>query len=253
MGWRFRRLGFLSVVVVLAALALAACEAMSEAAARPRLRRHPGEQLHGDRQRSARIRQGGRWARIRGLTKWRAVALAVVVALLAAAPSAQADGDYVRKYSRAAAVIAGWDVPVYCWAEVENWNRLFPPNAAGVYLRVRGEIHLHPLRCLALAKALVNGLRPAGIAGKVDLAHGLQTLAHEAWHAAGVFNEKQADCYGMQEIETMSAKLGLGRQYGQNLGRLFWKNFYNRPGYLYWSPKCRDDGRWDLYRGSVWP
>ena len=175
----------------------------------------------------------------------------VVLAFGIAAPVARADGDIVPRYSRVAAAIAGWPVPVRCWNEQQNWNANFNPGVVGIYSPRFGEIELAPQVCFALAAAA--NVKPRGPDNKLLLAEAVQTLAHESEHAHGIRNERPADCYGMQQVEFVATNLGLGRRYGRGLARLFWVYVYNAPGYIYSSPKCYEGGPWDLYERSVWP
>ena len=85
----------------------------------------------------------------------------------------------------------------------------------------------------------------------------LQTVAHESYHLLGYSNEAQVDCYGMQSIWFVASSLGASVSEAQAFAQLFATRIYplrraDTP--LYWSPECRDGGRYDLRPAShAWP
>lgn len=85
----------------------------------------------------------------------------------------------------------------------------------------------------------------------------LETVAHESYHLLGYTNEAQVDCYGMQSIWFVASSLGATVPESQALAQLFATRIYplrrvETP--QYWSPECRDGGRYDLRPAShSWP
>jgi len=91
----------------------------------------------------------------------------------------------------------------------------------------------------------------------VPIVWALQTVAHESYHLLGYTNEAQVDCYGLQSIWFVATSLGASVAEGQAYAQLFATRIYplrrvETP--LYWSPECRDGGRYDLRPAShSWP
>ena len=82
----------------------------------------------------------------------------------------------------------------------------------------------------------------------------LNTLAHEAWHLAGVRNESAAECYAVQTIEFTARRLGADEVRARQLALAFVVTQYDRMPSAYRSDECRDGGEFDLRRDSpVWP
>jgi hypothetical protein len=90
-----------------------------------------------------------------------------------------------------------------------------------------------------------------------DITMALAVVAHESYHVLGYSNEAQVECYGMQSIWFVASKLGASVAESQALGSLYATQMYplrrtRTPAY--WSPECRDRGKYDL-RPSLarWP
>jgi hypothetical protein len=90
-----------------------------------------------------------------------------------------------------------------------------------------------------------------------DITMALAVVAHESYHVLGYSNEAQVECYGMQSIWFVASKLGASVAESQALGSLYATQMYplrrtRTPAY--WSPECRDGGKYDL-RPSLgrWP
>ena len=90
-----------------------------------------------------------------------------------------------------------------------------------------------------------------------DVVWALQTVAHESYHLLGYTNEAQVDCYGMQSIWFVASSLGGSTLESQALAQLFATRIYpfrriETP--QYWSPECRNGGKYDLRpTSSAWP
>ena len=91
--------------------------------------------------------------------------------------------------------------------------------------------------------------------GRITMA--LAVVAHESYHVLGYSNEAQVECYGMQSIWFVANKLGASIDEAQALASLYATRMYptrraNTPAY--WSPECRDGGKYDLRRSLArWP
>jgi hypothetical protein len=81
------------------------------------------------------------------------------------------------------------------------------------------------------------------------------TLAHEAMHIAGYYDEGIADCYAMQLTAVTASRLGAEKAYADELQALNSEfSRENRSGTEYDSPDCYDEGPLDLApEDSRWP
>ena len=91
----------------------------------------------------------------------------------------------------------------------------------------------------------------------ISIVNALQTVAHESYHLLGYRNEAQVDCYGMQSLWFVASSLGASAAESQALAQLYATRMYPTRQVAtptYWSPECRDGGRYDLRRAShAWP
>jgi hypothetical protein len=89
------------------------------------------------------------------------------------------------------------------------------------------------------------------------MAMALAVVAHESYHILGYSNEAQVECYGMQSIWFVASKLGATVPEAQALASLYATRMYplrrtRTPEY--WSPECRDGGKYDLRPALArWP
>jgi hypothetical protein len=90
-----------------------------------------------------------------------------------------------------------------------------------------------------------------------DITMALAVVAHESYHLLGYTNEAQVECYGMQSIWFVASKLGGSVAESQALASLYATRMYPERRIqtpTYWSPECRDGGRYDLRRSLArWP
>src|SRR3954454_7859397 len=90
-----------------------------------------------------------------------------------------------------------------------------------------------------------------------DIAMALAVVAHESYHVLGYSNEAQVECYGMQSIWFVASKLGASVSESQALASLYATRIYpsrRTQTPAYWSPECRDGGKYDLRRSLArWP
>jgi hypothetical protein len=87
--------------------------------------------------------------------------------------------------------------------------------------------------------------------------HAVQTLAHEAFHLAGIRGEAEADCYAMQRLGVVGIWLGADPAFAADMLGWMW-NWYQHHQVTkpseYFSPDCREDGPLDLTPGDGnWP
>ncbi|HXR10654.1 MAG TPA: hypothetical protein VN770_00015 [Gaiellaceae bacterium] len=91
----------------------------------------------------------------------------------------------------------------------------------------------------------------------VAIAQALATVSHESYHLFGYTNEAQVECYGMQSIWFVASKLGASLDEAQAFAHFYATRLYPAREYqtpTYWSPECRDGGKYDLRPAShAWP
>jgi hypothetical protein len=91
----------------------------------------------------------------------------------------------------------------------------------------------------------------------VDITMAMETVAHESYHVLGYMNEAQVDCYGMQSLWFVATRLGASMPEAEAFAHLFADRIYplrRTETPLYWSPECRDGGKYDLRPAShTWP
>jgi hypothetical protein len=90
-----------------------------------------------------------------------------------------------------------------------------------------------------------------------DAALALATVSHESYHLLGYTNEAQVECYGMQSIWYVANKLGATVAESQAIASFYATQMYperRTQTPAYWSPECRDGGKYDLRPNShAWP
>jgi hypothetical protein len=123
---------------------------------------------------------------------------------------------------------------------------------------------MRPLECTYLAwfRSAPARWDPRTCAGSdcarvPDIAMALAVVAHESYHVLGYSNEAQVECYGMQSIWFVANKLGATVAESQALATLYATRMYplrRTETPQYWSPECRDGGKYDLRRSLArWP
>jgi hypothetical protein len=142
------------------------------------------------------------------------------------------------------------------------------PNVLGVTPLLRGRSFdyflMRPAECTYLAWFRREPSRwdPRSCSGSdcvevPDIAMALAVVAHESYHLLGYTNEAQVECYGMQSIWFVASKLGGSVAESQALASLYATQMYperRTQTPAYWSPECRDGGRYDLRRSLArWP
>ena len=72
----------------------------------------------------------------------------------------------------------------------------------------------------------------------------LQTISHETQHLAGVQDEANAECNGMQRLVWFAQRFGATAEQGREMAGDYFHDFYlvKRPGTPYFLPTCPDPG-----------
>ncbi len=82
----------------------------------------------------------------------------------------------------------------------------------------------------------------------------MHVLAHESSHLAGIRDEAEADCYGLQRTAFVAESLGADPAEAEWLARLALDERTITAPADYRSPECHDGGALDLDPDStVWP
>jgi hypothetical protein len=166
-------------------------------------------------------------------------------------------------YSKAAEAIVGVGIEVRCWSKAD-WRRAKRDaqqlTGEKVVDRVAGFVlsgyraNLSPPVCRALDAFAYDDARPKTGEAFAELVDALVILAHESQHAAGVFGEPEAECYGMQLSREAALELGATKAYADGVADAAWATRYPSLPALYRSVECRDGGELDLFpETSLWP
>jgi hypothetical protein len=88
----------------------------------------------------------------------------------------------------------------------------------------------------------------------VETARALSTLAHEAYHLAGVRDEAAAECYGIQTVDFVAERLGAAVNQGRIVSAWAERTSARTHPAEYHSQECRRNGVLDLEpRTTAWP
>lgn len=74
----------------------------------------------------------------------------------------------------------------------------------------------------------------------------VHTLAHEAWHTTGEYNEAVTECASIQLTSLTAQKLGATQAQGDALTQQYWETVYTRMPAAYTSTECSQGGTMDL-------
>jgi hypothetical protein len=160
-----------------------------------------------------------------------------------------------------AAVLSGLGTEVFCWSP-GDWKlrqrTRQPRDRLGAWRAYTGGsprmIHLSPEVCAQLSVIAADLPLLAGEHSPDALAWSVAALGHEAQHVAGIRDEVQAECYGMQSIARAARLLGRTPREGQYLATVYWKHWYVWLTPSYRSRECRNGGRLDLRKADrSWP
>ena len=82
----------------------------------------------------------------------------------------------------------------------------------------------------------------------------VHTLSHEAWHLAGVKDERIAECYAMQTDQLVATSVGASKRLGRAIAVHYATDIYPHLSTKYRSSSCKGGGPYDFSRGSrTWP
>ena len=84
-----------------------------------------------------------------------------------------------------------------------------------------------------------------------EMVQAVHTLAHEAVHLAGVRNEAEAECYGLQAVDLVAVRLEADRTTARALADYAFARLYPSLPPHYRTDACRDGGPLDLVPGSA--
>lgn len=180
-----------------------------------------------------------------------AVAVVPVVGLMALHHEQRANE---QRLGEVASAIAGRPVEVHCPGVVQRLVEV-SPNSGSVFFDGDGRpsdyTELNGETCSTLDD-FAEGQTGSGDALRV--ARALHVLAHESFHLAGVRNEAEADCFGLQRTAFVAERLGAGLEEAHRLAALALAERARSAPVEYRSPACYDGGPLDLEPGSpVWP
>jgi hypothetical protein len=149
-----------------------------------------------------------------------------------------------RRLATIAGEIAHRDVSIHCQGRVgelvdvdaEYGSVQFDADG-----RPRGAARLDRPICTSLARLAQGdgvGLEAGALA--------VEALAHEAYHLAGVQDEAATQCYGLQAMRFVAARLGLSRDLADAYVRAALERYPQLPE-SYRSVECREGGALDLH------
>jgi hypothetical protein len=224
-----------------------------------------------------RIRLAWRRKRVRALTYILAVLVAVYVTFVVVWDPPNDDGPLPTLggitetsrieplYTRIASDLTGRDVEVRCWSEadwaerskeVTSWTHgKMRPGEWTAYVSYDHErANLSPSICRSLGRWAYERRWPDDRREGYNFVWSVKVLAHETQHLKGIDNEAEADCYGLQAMTDVAARLGIDDERARWLAEYAWHNLYARTQGEYWSAECRDGAELDIRRGSsIWP
>jgi hypothetical protein len=159
-----------------------------------------------------------------------------------------------RRLGGGASAIAGRPVEVHCPGIVQRLVDV-SPNAGSVYFDGTGKpadyTDLNGETCSTLDDFAEGDSGPGDA---LRSARALHVFAHESLHLAGVRNEAEADCFGLQRTAFAAERLRADPEEAQRLAVLALAERARSAPVEYRSPACYDGGPLDLDPGSpVWP
>jgi hypothetical protein len=152
-------------------------------------------------------------------------------------------------------------IEVRCWSK-EDWPKVkyewggYAGNidfAGFAYDQFR--VSVAPDYCASLVELVYEDERPTSGLPLFRAAASVALLAHEAGHLfESETNEARTECYAVQRVAELGRILGLGREYSDELARVYWEDLYPRNPPAYKTELCRNGGPLDLRPNSdSWP
>jgi hypothetical protein len=172
-------------------------------------------------------------------------------------------GSYVEPlFSRVATSLAGFDGEVRCWSQAD-WREIVteyraassqPTDIGGFISSDLSRINLPWAVCDDLAALAYSDYEASGRGAKYDAAASIGLFAHEAMHLSRFWDEREAECYGLQHVAEAARQLGASERYAAELADVVWQEIYPQMPAAYRSPDCRNEGPLDINRGQArWP
>jgi hypothetical protein len=176
----------------------------------------------------------------------------------------EAEAPFVRQLEErlAGAVSTLAERPATVDCSFTEWSA--GENVAGFVAAGSSVVHLAPEICYSLHRLLILDDAPdlaclersrraraqlCSLEGTLAAA-ALQTAAHEAQHVAGITNEAQAECYGLQTVGDAARLLDVGDT--RSLAWYAWRLLRRPPAYR--SEECKAGGELDLDPATMaWP
>jgi hypothetical protein len=163
----------------------------------------------------------------------------------------------------AANTLTARELQVRCWTR-PDWQRVLREAAAfedsaavdadGFANFFTGRINLAPEVCKSLDDLIYRGKRPHAAEPLDDLAYGAFVVAHETAHIAGIEDEAEATCDGVQHTAEVARRLGAGRSYARRLAVAYWERVYPQEPDNYRTVRCGPNRPLDRTPGDgVWP
>jgi hypothetical protein len=116
-------------------------------------------------------------------------------------------------------------------------------------------VSIAPEYCASLVGLVYQHQRPTAGVPLFRAAASVELLAHEAGHLfESETNEARTECHAVQQVAELGRILGLGREYSDELARVYWEDLYPRNPRAYKTSLCRNGGPLDLNPSSdEWP
>ena len=159
-----------------------------------------------------------------------------------------------RRLATVASQIAGRPVEVRCPGMLKKLVDI-SPNSGSVYFDAGGRpgdfTELNDETCSALDDFAEGDWSDAD---SLRIARALHVLAHESFHLAGIRDEAETDCFGLQRVVFVARELGADDAEAARLASVARADRAVMAPAEYRSPDCFDGGRLDLDPVShVWP
>jgi hypothetical protein len=158
-----------------------------------------------------------------------------------------------HRLARVARAIAARPVDVHCPGMLQKLVDV-SPNDGSVYFGADGEPGDYTELSDGTCETLNHFHGSFDEKNALKIAAALHVLAHESFHLAGIRNEAEADCYGLQRTAFVAEQLGATPADARLLAEIARAERAQTAAPEYRSSDCYDGGPLDLDPGSsVWP